>query len=164
MADLTSQTESTPNRWAVIAYRCPTPQELNSISKWYSESLEQKVSVSALQRSLNEARDHLIVAVQGMVVCGFAHTVWSGGPSELLGLVVAKSHRRLGVASGLIDQLVSVLTTASSSELWLEVRADNDAAIALYLETGARKTGIRRRYYRDGTDAVLMSYSLGGGA
>jgi ribosomal-protein-alanine N-acetyltransferase len=38
----------------------------------------------------------------------------------------------------------------------LEVRADNCGALALYSGHGFREVGRRRRYYPDGSDAVLM--------
>lgn len=42
----------------------------------------------------------------------------------------------------------------------LEVRAGNAAAIALYENSGFLRTGVRRRYYSDGEDAILMEYEL----
>ncbi len=39
----------------------------------------------------------------------------------------------------------------------LESRAGNTAALALYERLGFQKKGVRRGYYRDGEDAVLLS-------
>lgn len=38
----------------------------------------------------------------------------------------------------------------------LEVGVDNVAALALYTRLGFKRVGLRRGYYPDGTDAVLM--------
>ncbi|MFZ0615499.1 MAG: hypothetical protein WAN16_03490, partial [Chthoniobacterales bacterium] len=38
----------------------------------------------------------------------------------------------------------------------LEVSADNLAAQGLYARCGFRTAGVRRRYYRDGSDALIQ--------
>ena len=42
------------------------------------------------------------------------------------------------------------------AELFLEVRADNPIAQALYDSLGFEQIGVRPRYYQHGVDAVLM--------
>lgn len=42
----------------------------------------------------------------------------------------------------------------------LEVRASNAAALHLYDSLGFERVGLRRRYYADGEDAVLMTLLL----
>ena len=42
----------------------------------------------------------------------------------------------------------------------LEVRADNRGALAFYAEHGFVEIDRRLRYYRDGTDAVVMRLPL----
>ena len=43
----------------------------------------------------------------------------------------------------------------------LEVRASNEAALAMYRKAGFRAAGFRRAYYSDGEDAVLMNLEAG---
>ena len=57
--------------------------------------------------------------------------------------------------------LVGVARARGATRAFLEVRATNSAAIALYREAGFRETGRRTRYYADGDDALLMSARLG---
>ena len=45
----------------------------------------------------------------------------------------------------------------------LEVRASNDPALRLYHSLGFERVGLRRRYYHDGEDAVLMTLALPAG-
>ena len=44
----------------------------------------------------------------------------------------------------------------------LEVAATNDAALRLYAAEGFTEIDRRRRYYRDGADAVVMRLAPGG--
>ena len=40
------------------------------------------------------------------------------------------------------------------------MRKDNEPAIQLYLGMGFERVGRRRGYYRDGTDALILSLAL----
>ncbi len=51
-----------------------------------------------------------------------------------------------------------MLERRSPSEgIWLEVHAQNNAALALYESLGFQQVGRRTKYYRDGGDAVLLT-------
>jgi ribosomal-protein-alanine N-acetyltransferase len=53
--------------------------------------------------------------------------------------------------------MTDLLEYASGGTIFLEVRTDNDAAIALYESLGFVNVGMRRRYYRaSGADAYTM--------
>jgi len=49
-------------------------------------------------------------------------------------------------------------TELGVEEAFLEIRADNQAALRLYAELGWETAGTRTSYYRDGTDAVVMRW------
>jgi ribosomal-protein-alanine acetyltransferase len=142
----------------VIEVRVPSQSELAFIKSSYQVYLDQSVTLQALLASLNSRKDRLYVALSDDEPCGFIHAVWSGGPYELMGICVQGAYRRRGIGRRLLDRVLLVLRTVDASELWLEVRAGNLGAQKLYLNTGARQTGLRKRYYGDGADAVLMSY------
>ena len=53
--------------------------------------------------------------------------------------------------------LAELLKFADGGAVYLEVRTDNEPAIALYRSTGFEQVGLRRRYYRvSGADAYTM--------
>ncbi|MGC2655794.1 MAG: ribosomal protein S18-alanine N-acetyltransferase [Mycobacterium sp.] len=58
--------------------------------------------------------------------------------------------------------LVELLNFAAGEAVYLEVRTDNTAAIALYRSVGFVNVGLRRRYYRvSGADAYTMRREAG---
>lgn len=139
--------------------RAPTLAELPLLSHWYAVHLGQGTDVTHLKAAVASSRDILQVAVEDQEVCGFFHAVWSGGPFELLALVVAPHRRNQGVGRLCLQHLLQLVSQTSDAELWLEVRSDNFNAHHLYLETGAMETGRRVNYYGKGLDAILMTYS-----
>jgi ribosomal-protein-alanine N-acetyltransferase len=86
----------------------------------------------------------------GYLVCSRYHTVW-----HLMNVAVDMDHRRLGIATALIDHLLEA--TGDSERHTLEVRVSNHEAIAMYESFGFRGAGVRRRYYHDNNeDALIM--------
>jgi len=79
---------------------------------------------------------------------------------QILNLATAPQFRRKGVAAQLMTQAFSRCLPEHLSSVWLEVRAANQAAIALYQRHGFKQSGIRKAYYRDGEDAIVMVKTL----
>ena len=80
-----------------------------------------------------------------------------------LGLMVAASHRRRGIARALLEQSVAWAGSAGVRKLELHVFPWNEPAMALYESFGFQREGLRRGHYlRDGApvDAVLMAFQL----
>lgn len=71
-------------------------------------------------------------------------------------LWVDGARRRRGHGRRLLQAWLKMAREQGSQEAWLEVSARNPAALRLYGEAGFSKTGQRTRYYRDGSDAVMM--------
>ncbi|WP_298860480.1 GNAT family N-acetyltransferase [uncultured Sulfitobacter sp.] len=94
---------------------------------------------------------------------GFAITRTLAGESELLILAVAPTHQRRGIAGRLMMEWTTKIQ-ATAETAFLEVAADNQAAIALYIKHGFARTGLRKAYYKrtdaPAADAMLMSRAL----
>lgn len=83
-----------------------------------------------------------------------------GGEAEMLRLAVDPEERRQGVARMLVESGLERLRRERVESCHLEVRMDNRGAIAFYEALGFQRTGRRKSYYRDGTDAALYSLVL----
>lgn len=83
-----------------------------------------------------------------------------GGESEMLRLAVDPAERRNGVARTLVEHGLERLRREKVESCHLEVRMDNRGAIAFYEALGFQRSGRRKSYYRDGTDAALYSLAL----
>jgi ribosomal-protein-alanine N-acetyltransferase len=65
------------------------------------------------------------------------------------------------VARALLDEVLADAAAEGVDWVLLEVSAVNAAALAFYARTDFVEIDRRRRYYRDGSDAVVMRRSLG---
>jgi ribosomal-protein-alanine N-acetyltransferase len=81
---------------------------------------------------------------------GFVLARLAAGEAEILTVVVARSHRRLGLGWKLMDAVLRELHAARAEALFLEVDETNAAAITLYRRLGFREVAKRPAYYSDG--------------
>jgi [ribosomal protein S18]-alanine N-acetyltransferase len=85
----------------------------------------------------------------------------NGADAELESIVVSSPWRGRGLGMSLLSEVCRRAKEKGCSQVDLEVRASNTAAIGFYVRAGFRETGRRRGYYHDrDEDAVLMSVTL----
>lgn len=82
--------------------------------------------------------------------------------AELNNIAVHPSYGGMGVATLLLKHIREVCSRRGINRLLLDVNVNNKAALALYRRCGFTEDGIRKKYYRDGGDAVLMSWEFRG--
>ncbi len=83
--------------------------------------------------------------------------------AEILTLAVVPGARRRGLARALLLSAMAQAAAAGAVSMVLEVGITNQAARRLYDAAGFVAVGLRRLYYRDGSDAVVMRAALGEG-
>lgn len=107
---------------------------------------------------------HYLVAVDAAdAVLGYAGLLAprGSGQADVQTIAVAASERRRGVGATLLDALLAEARAREADEVFLEVRADNPGAEALYASRGFARIAIRPAYYQpDGVDAVVMKAVL----
>lgn len=73
---------------------------------------------------------------------------------DIISISVKENFRRAGVGGELLKSVLAIKT-----ELFLEVRESNTQAISLYKKYGFNSVGSRKKYYPDGENAIIMSYT-----
>jgi [ribosomal protein S18]-alanine N-acetyltransferase len=98
-------------------------------------------------------------------IAGFAMLRLAADEAELVTIAVDPKWRRRGVGVALLRALFDDLLMSPARRLFLEVAADNPAALALYARHGFEKLGERQGYYPrpDGrpATAIVMARELG---
>ncbi|WP_113703055.1 ribosomal protein S18-alanine N-acetyltransferase [Nonomuraea lactucae] len=105
---------------------------------------------------------HYVVAILGGVVVGYAGLAAAADQADVQTIAVLEAHQGTGIGGALLSELLREARSRGAREVFLEVRSDNPQARAVYEHFGFEEIGIRRRYYDDGTDAIMMRKKLDG--
>lgn len=83
------------------------------------------------------------------------------GQADIQTIAVAPSARRRGLGRALVVALLDEARVRGTDEVFLEVRADNPNAQALYASLGFEQIAVRSKYYQPGgVDANIMRRAL----
>ena len=100
-----------------------------------------------------------IVIERADIVVGYAILSVAAGEAHILNLCVDPKYRHLRYGERLLDEVLLRARRADVSEIFLEVRPSNTAAIALYKKKGFHQITRRLAYYqsKDGReDAAVL--------
>ncbi|MGU3414456.1 ribosomal protein S18-alanine N-acetyltransferase [Enterobacteriaceae bacterium C23F] len=118
---------------------------------------EQTLASNQGERYLN-----LQLTVDGEMAA-FAITQIVLDEATLFNIAVDPAFQRRGLGRELLEQVVDEVEKRGVVTLWLEVRASNAAAIALYESMGFNEATIRRNYYPTAEgreDAIIMALPI----
>ncbi len=100
------------------------------------------------------------VAEQDDRIVGYAGLMCIRPVGDVQTIAVLPEHEGRGIGSALLRTLHGQARELGATEVLLEVRADNPRAQRLYRRFGYEHIHTRPRYYRDGTDALIMRVDL----
>lgn len=102
-----------------------------------------------------EEKEKIIAYALGLCVPGVV--------GEIASIATLPQYRNKGIAESLLDYMISECKEKHVPVVQLEARASNFPAIGLYKKIGFKEDAVRRNYYQDGEDAILMSLELSDG-
>jgi|CXWL01.1.fsa_nt_gi ribosomal-protein-alanine N-acetyltransferase len=153
---------SQPAPWAAGALvRSLVPGDLAALTELDRDAFGDPWSPTALAALLARAGGGLAFGVEiSADLCAYALWQTVVDEAELLRVGVAPPWRRRGLGRSLLVDCHRDLARRGVTRCHLDVAASNLPAIALYGALGYRQVGLRRAYYRDGSDALLMTRLL----
>ncbi len=80
--------------------------------------------------------------------------------ADLMNIVTRVDYQKRGFAKLLLSYLISKAKEKKCKHITLEVASTNTIAIHLYKKMGFQKISIRKNYYRNGDDAIIMALAL----
>lgn len=95
------------------------------------------------------------VSLQGFVVARLV-----ADEAEILTIGVLPAARRSGQGGDLLARALAHAARQGGARMFLEVSVDNQPARAFYARRGFAQVGLRRGYYADGADALVLEKTL----
>ena len=110
----------------------------------------------ALKSSFDLPFTHCFLAEEGGQVCGYCVLSVLFEDAEVLNIAVAPAYRKQGYGRLLMETMLEKARSLNALQCFLEVRESNTPAIRLYESYGFAQYGVRKRYYEDGENALVM--------
>jgi ribosomal-protein-alanine N-acetyltransferase len=136
-------------------------EESCGLSRWgwdayYAELTQGKYALMLVVRPLEQSD-----ALAAGKVTGFIAARLVAGELHINNVAVRHGYRRRGLARNLLQAVLAKAAETGAAAAFLEVRASNIPAQALYERCGFRTTGRRSNYYSGPTeDALVMSRAI----
>lgn len=89
-------------------------------------------------------------------IVGYVSSWVLSDKAEILNFCVEESFRNKGIGNELLLKIINEIKNLGATNISLEVRESNTNAINLYLKNGFTKEYIRKEYYKNLENAILM--------
>ncbi|MDD3048756.1 MAG: ribosomal protein S18-alanine N-acetyltransferase [Bacilli bacterium] len=97
---------------------------------------------------------------ENKVILGFVTYFVMYEKAEITDIAVKIESQHQQIGSKLLNKVIEECTNNKCESLTLEVRASNETAISFYKGKGFRESSVRKNYYSNGEDALLMIMML----
>jgi ribosomal-protein-alanine N-acetyltransferase len=135
------------------------PRHISQIMAIERDAYPRPWSAKVFHDELREARRGLrryLVARRGRTVIGYGGIMFMPDEAHVTNIAVSAGERRSGVATRLLCTLADVAIERGCTAWTLEVRATSHGAQELYRRFGFVPAGVRKQYYENGIDAIVM--------
>ncbi|MCI8575463.1 MAG: ribosomal protein S18-alanine N-acetyltransferase [Bacilli bacterium] len=105
----------------------------------------------------NKNSSYFVAKSETSEIIGFAGVLNDGFDMHITNIVTKKNKRKNGTASKLLEKLIKFAKENKSNSLTLEVNENNIPAIKLYEKYKFKKIGIRKHYYSQNENAIIMT-------
>jgi len=142
----------------IVAIRDLRSSDLPAILEIERASFPDPWSIDSFRSSVNNASFKCLGAFNPHLN-GYIISIFAVGELHILNIAVAPDFRRQGLAGKLIDALINNYRS-QLFYVYLEVRISNTTAIEFYRKRGFVEVGLRKKYYPNGEDALLMTLQI----
>lgn len=119
----------------------------------FSDAWSERLIAESMENGL----DTWFAAEEDGKIQGYCVLRILAGEGEIQRIAVVPECRKQGIGRKLMEQMVSAARGQNVSEMTLEVRSTNQAAISLYESWGFQKEAVRKDYYHDPVeDGIIM--------
>ena len=113
-----------------------------------------------IQNAGADCRDILIFTHDHQHICGLLHARKVFEHVELDYIIVRSLNRGSGIATDLMNKFISYSQEVFCTNILLEVSSLNESAVNLYKKFNFEQIRVRKAYYKNGSDALIMERKL----
>ena len=134
--------------------------DIDRIVSLYQDNFADGWNKTMLESAFSSGRFVCIGIEEDNKLVGLVSCSTTDYDADIEGITIDKEYRRNGFAKVLLGLLETKLKEKNIEKVFLEVRESNLPAKSLYLGEGYNQINVRKKYYSDGEDAVIMAKEL----
>ena len=136
-------------------------QDLENIKDILIQDFDDFWTYNIFKIELENPNSKYIVAKIENKIIGFAG-IWKAiDVAHITNIVTAKTLRNKGIGSTMLKKLIELAKSENNiNAITLEVNVNNIPAQKLYEKYGFKNTGLRKNYYNNTDDAIILTKNL----
>jgi len=134
--------------------------DLNIISPILQSDFDDFWNDNILKSELENENSYYIVAKENDAIVGFGGLWKSIDDIHITNIVTKKIFRNKGIGKAILTELINQAQNFGYNIITLEVNENNLPAISLYKKFGFKEVGIRKRYYNNSDNAIIMNLEI----
>ncbi len=134
-----------------------THDDIELISKNFNEEFDKFWSVDNLKNDFNNPNSSYFIAKLNDEIVGFVGTLKIIDELNIMNIATKVNKRSLGIASKLLSYIIDYSKSIGCKSITLEVNENNLPAIHLYEKFNFKRIGLRKKYYNNTDNAILMT-------
>lgn len=124
----------------------------------FNSDFDEYWNINILKEELESKNSRFIVAKCNNEVVGFAGFKILVDYADIMNIAVKKDFRNKGIGSLLLKSLIDLYSSLNLNSLNLEVNENNIYAIRLYKKFGFKEISVRKNYYPNNENAIIMQH------
>ncbi len=156
-----------------LNYRAMTNFDLGAVLEIEKELFPDPWNLAQFKEELSgvpKTRSYFVVetgATPKVIAFAGLYCPGGGADADIQTISVSAQYQGNGIGQGLLDLLINAAIERAAPAVFLEVRAENEQARALYAKNGFVQISVRKNYYKNAqprskrSDAIIMQKTLG---
>lgn len=134
-----------------------TMEGIETIAPNFQTEFDEFWNINNLRNDFANPNSKYFVAKIDDEIVGFAGILKVCDEANIMNIATKVSKRHLGIGTKLLEALISSAKEMGCTSITLEVNDHNTVAINLYEKFNFKRIGIRKKYYNNTDDAIIMT-------
>ena len=134
-----------------------TMEDIETIAPNFQTEFDEFWNINNLRNDFANRNSKYFVAKIDDEIVGFAGILKICDEANIMNIATKVSKRHLGIGTKLLEALISSAKEMGCTSITLEVNDHNTVAINLYEKFNFKRIGIRKKYYNNTDDAIIMT-------
>lgn len=127
------------------------------IAENFNKDFDEFWSVNNLKNDFNNPNAFYFMAKLDDEIVGFTEIMKIVNEATIMNIATKSNKRSLGIASKLLKHIIEFAKSIGLKSITLEVNEHNLPAIHLYEKFNFKRIGLRKKYYNNTDNAIIMT-------